>query len=116
MTITSPRASGRYIRKVPVDYPDQKEWQRFTAEAINQVIDGKINTINTVTLTANATETTITDSRIGPGSVILLCPKTANAAAALATTYMTTGDQTATVNHANNAQTDRTFCYAILGG
>ena len=70
----------------------------------------------TVTLAANAATTTLTDDRISYDSPILLQPTTSNAAAALATTYISeTGRKngSATITHANNAQTDKTFRYFI---
>lgn len=68
-----------------------------------------------VTLTANAASTTLTDGNIGPTRKVLLMPTTANAAAALATTYIgTIGERTATITHANNAQVDKTFDYAVI--
>jgi hypothetical protein len=47
---------------------------------------------------------------------VLLMPKTANAAAALASTYVTaTAPGTFTLTHANTASTDRTFGYVNVG-
>lgn len=64
----------------------------------------------TVTLTASATTTTVTDKSITSESVIALMPTTANAAAALGTTYVSARSKGSfTLTHANNAQTDRTF-------
>ena len=89
---------------------------REVSLAVNQILKGKLNNIGTVTLTANAATTTLTDTRIGTGSIIVLQPTTANAAGALATTYFNSpGDGTIVINHANNAQTDKTFNYAVLG-
>jgi len=43
-------------------------------------------------------------------------PTTANAAAAITSLFVTgRGKQTATINHANNSQTDKTFDYVVLG-
>lgn len=68
----------------------------------------------TVTLTANAASTTLTDDNITASSVILLMPTTANAAGALATTYIgTVAVGSATITHANNAQADKTFKYSV---
>lgn len=66
-----------------------------------------------VTLTANSATTTLTDPRIGINSAVLLIPTTANAAAEAPYIAVTAGS--CTINHANNAQTDRTFRYAIVG-
>ena len=88
----------------------------FLATAINSILRGKLNNTGSVTLTASSATTTLTDIRIGKDSVITLQPTTANAAAEIATLYFgTPGDGTVTINHANNAQTDRTFKYTITG-
>lgn len=84
--------------------------------AIRQLIEGRGNYVGTVTLTPSATTTTISKSTINENAVPLLFAKTANAAAALATTYAVVTKGLLTITHANNAQTDRTFTYAILGG
>ena len=77
---------------------------------------GKVNSVMTVTLTANQATTTLNDINIGPKSAILFMPETANAAAEIPTLYVTgRGKQTCTLNHANNAQTDRDFTYVVLG-
>jgi hypothetical protein len=113
--VTSPRASANAYPAVPREGLPPKEHLKALSEAVNGILQGKINVTGALTLTANAASTTLTDRRINPDSVIVLMPKTANAAAALATTSIVPGDQTATVTHANNAQTDREFRYAVLG-
>lgn len=85
-------------------------------QAIRELFEGRSNAVGTVTLTASATTTTVTSETCGDESVILLSPKTANAAAALATTYVSSvGNGTFTLTHANNSQTDRSFGYAAIG-
>ena len=75
-----------------------------------------INSIESVTLTANAAETTLTDRRIGPDSFIGWMPTTLNAARALHGLLVTSrGKQTATISHENNSLADRTFQYVVLG-
>lgn len=89
---------------------------RAIALAVRQIAAGKINSTGTVTLTASTTTTQVDDERAGGDSVILLMPSTANAATAVATTYVSArSKQSFTLTHANNAQTDRTFGYVILG-
>ena len=86
--------------------------------AINQLGQGRSNAVGTVTLTASATSTTVAAPACGAGAKVFLFPTTANAAAALATTYVQAADVTKEqfiVTHANNAQTDRTFFYVALG-
>ncbi len=85
-------------------------------DVVNNTMRGKINATGTVTLTANAATTTITDTRIGGSTVVLLQPTTANAAAALATTYISTPTQgSVVINHANNAQVDKIFLTVLIG-
>lgn len=102
--------------KVPVFLADTDQWLRNMALAINELIDGKSNATGSITLNANATSTVVTDRRVGIDSIIPLMPTTANAAAAVATTYISSrGKQTFTVTHANNAQTDKIFKYIAIG-
>jgi hypothetical protein len=103
--------------KAPLDSPDEGRHRRALAQAINTNDDGKSGT---VTLEANAASTTIIDARIASTSPVLLIPVTANAAAeqAAGTLYYLNANrvhQSLDLVHANNAQTDRTFYYVILG-
>ncbi len=89
---------------------------RQIAEVVNRTIDGKLNSTGSVTLTASATSTVVAEARSGPDSVVLFMPTTANAAAELATMFVSSrGKQTFTITHANNGQTDRTFKYVVIG-
>lgn len=99
--------------------PPTPEGRRYY-EVIQQLRKGKMECVGEVTLTANAASTTLTDTRISPQSVIVWHPTTANAATELygGTLYITDanmGSGTATITHANNAQTDRSFRYAVIG-
>jgi len=102
--------------KVPTFLANIEEWLREIAKAVNLMIDGQSNAVGEFTLTAGATSTVIADLRVGIDARILLMPTTANAAAALTTTYISSiGKQTFTISHANNSQTDKIFKYAIIG-
>jgi hypothetical protein len=101
---------------VPRTWHDIKDHAARLADAINNILRGKLNNTGTITLTESSATSTLTDVRIGINSVITLQPTTANAAAELATLYFgAASDGTVTIHHANNAQTDRTFLYAIIG-
>lgn len=93
---------------------------REAVQAINQLAMGRSNAVTTVTLTANVTSTTYVSDTINENGQVFLFPKTANAAAALATTYATISRianvNTVTITHANTASTDRTFALVVLGG
>ncbi len=122
MAVASPRKSAQDVSMfVPLFYdgkssPEENFW--LLANAIRQLQEGKIMATGEVTLTANQAASTLTDIRIGPSSVIPFVPLTANAAAEIGAGGMyvsaRTG-QSATITHANNANADRTFGYAILG-
>lgn len=89
---------------------------RKLADSINRIAEGRLDAYTSVTLTAGATTTTITNPFISRNSVVVLSPRTANAAAAVATTYVSAvADGSATLTHSNNAQVDRTFGVAWIG-
>lgn len=94
---------------------NEKDPAKF-ALAIQQLYSGRSNAAGTVTLAAGATATVVTPFNCAPACAVFLFQKTANAAAALATTFISAvGKQTFTITHANNAQTDRTFFYVCIG-
>lgn len=120
MAIPSPRASaaGQARDLAPIDWHNEQEHRRKLAEIANQAIQGKTLNVSTVTLAASATSTTLMDTRIGVESFIGFMATTANAAAEIGNgTLYVTNRQTmqATINHANNAQADRTFVYVVIG-
>lgn len=89
---------------------------RQALEGVRRAMQGKLNVRGTVTLTASTTTTAVTDERVSAQSYIGLMPTSSNAAAALATTYVSARDKgTFTLTHANNAQVDRTFVYIVIG-
>lgn len=96
--------------------PQQGGNPRETAEVVNRVLDGKINSVGELTLaTGNATTTTLYDARISPDSIILFVPYSA-AAIADAVPYgafQDTTDQTAASTTAAYAITLDTTDYAV---
>jgi hypothetical protein len=102
---------------------DIQEHLKRIARSLNGVLQGKLNATTTLTLTANAATTTITDARITPNSYINFMPTTANAAAVQGSIYVTNRvgssgsvvNGTATINHTNDANTDKTFTVLIIG-
>lgn len=84
--------------------------------AIRQLIEGRSNALVEATLTASVASTSVTAINCGTGSAPIPVPMTANAAAALATMYITSvSNGSFVVMHANNAQTDRTFRFVVIG-
>lgn len=107
--IFSPEAIIEYLGKLA-------DYVRSVGEVANQVRQGKINGTGTVTLTANATTTTLSDKRIGINSKVFLFPTTATAATEFGagSLRIAAANESATITHANTADTDKTFNYAIL--
>lgn len=96
---------------------------RQIADAVNGLIRGRSRAVVPITLAPGATETIVTAAtapNIAEGAYVFLAPVTANAAAALATTFAVvervSGVLRIRVTHANAASTDRTFAAGIFGG
>lgn len=102
------------FRRLPTEADNPRE----VSQVVNSILDGKLNSTGSFTCTASAATTSVTDFRAGEDSVILLMPTTANAASeqGAGTIFVSTrAKQSFTVTHSNNAQTDRTFDYVIIG-
>ena len=101
------------MRRLP---HDEQNLVRIVQE-VNQLGDGKVNSIGEVTLTANQASTTVENPVCGASSVVLLMPKTASAATEVGAGFMyITPDQGEfVITHVNSATADRTFNYVILG-
>lgn len=85
-------------------------------QSIRELWEGRGHAVGDCTLEAGTTTTTVIAANCGPSSRVFLTPTTANAAAALATTYVSAvAKGSFTITHASNAQTDRTFGYAFKG-
>lgn len=88
-------------------------------DAIEQLNNGRGDFVGDVTLRAGQTTTTVNFANCSTGCRVFLQPKTANAAAALATTYIKAADilqGSFVVTHANAGTTDRTFSFETVGG
>ena len=101
-------------------YPHESAFRKIN-QAINQLIRGRGNNTDSVTLTASVASTTVTPVKglMNENAKIFFTPKTANAAAEQAAGTMYVSGITRadfTITHANNAQSDRTFDYVIIGG
>ena len=100
---------------VPRDMADGDAHRRLIAEAVNRALAGRVGNAAAITLRPAATSTTVTDARIGPNSLLVVMPTTANAAAAQAELFIVAGLGSAVLHHAASATTDRTFATLILG-
>lgn len=100
---------------VQTDLTDDRLHRRVIAEAVNRIMQGHFNASLFVTLDPNVASTAVVDSRISLQTCAALMPQTAHAAAALATTFVVCTSGSLVINHANNAQTDRTFTMGLIG-
>lgn len=93
---------------------------RTIINAVRELIRGRGNSVQTVTLTPGVTSTAVTGPNLNENALPFLSPLTANAAAAMATTYASisriSGTVTVTITHANSGTTDRTFALDVRGG
>ena len=97
------------------DFPvPRTEDDRLNA-ALRGLFQGKTNNVLDVTLAANAASTTVTDSRIGPYSVPLCVPATANAQAIAMPRRSDNTSGSMTLTHANDANADKTFKVVLIG-
>lgn len=94
---------------------DEKAHRRQIASVLNNALRGRLNVTGTVTLTAGATSTTVTDDRITFQSYVDFMPQTANAATAKANIWVEPADGSFVIHHASSANTDQTFTWAVLG-
>lgn len=96
--------------------PGPQTDDRQLRDMVRGLFDGKSNNTGAVKLRASQTTTTITDPRIGAGSVILLAPRTAAAKTAyIAGIYQACASGSAVLTHASNAATDQDFGYVVVG-
>jgi hypothetical protein len=86
---------------------------------LQQLIRGRSNAVGSVTLDENVASTTVTRDNMNLNAAVFFSPETANAAAEQGNGTMYVSSITKSgfvITHANNAQTDRTFGYVVLGG
>lgn len=91
---------------------------RVINQAIRQAIDGKLNCVSTFTLASGATQTVVTDRRVGAGSLIALMPLTASANASYTGGEVRVSAQNRfgfTLSHDASGTSDREFRYCVLG-
>lgn len=100
---------------VQEELADDRQHRREIARTVNLLLRGQDNSSMSVTLAAGATETVVIDPRISLQTCVTLMPTTADAAAALPTTYVVCEKGKATIYHASSGTTDRTFTLGIQG-
>lgn len=99
----------------PENYSDNPEYIRKVVQSVRNCVRGNTNNTGQFTCTASVASTIVKENLCNINSVINVIPVTANAASGIASLYIVAGDKQFTVNHTNNAQTDKTFRYVITG-
>jgi hypothetical protein len=112
---------------VPDYIPDHPSLLRTIIRVVRNIMQGRTNNAGSVTLTANSATTVVTlaTGEIGENTLVFFMPQTANAATEFGagTMYVSARSvkptlptlPTFTITHVNNAQTDRTFGYILVG-
>jgi hypothetical protein len=96
----------------------ERDLQRIV-DSIIQLNEGRGLNVGDVTLRASQTTTTVNFPNCSKDCRIFLFPQTANAAAALATTYVLKTNilqRSFIITHASNIQTDKNFSFLCIGG
>ena len=106
----------RTFRAIPRTWNGIEEMTRRIVDKLLEIQKGKTNNTFEVTLRVAPNTTTVLQSDlITPDSEITLAAKTANAAAALATTHYAVAAGAITITHTSSASADRTFGVSIVG-
>jgi hypothetical protein len=103
----------------PINLPtfDDNNTRRMVS-AIRGLAEGRSLAVGEVTLAANAATTSVSFQNCSSNAHVFLSPETANAAAEVGagTIYVSSvSNGSFVLTHANNAQTDRTFGFAVFG-
>jgi len=88
-------------------------------DTVREVAVGRQDSIGDVTLRAGQTTTVVPFQNCSKDCRVFLFPQTANAAGAVATTYILRADiiqRQFTITHASAGSTDRTFSFVAIGG
>lgn len=99
----------------PERWEREDEHRRKLAQATNAALRGKTNNAFRVTLTPNATLTTLSVSFARSGGVAKLAPETASAAASISQVYACSVNGAIEVHHDSQPDPDRTFGIVLVG-
>lgn len=100
--------------KPPVAHSNTEVHLRLIANSIASLYDGQVDSLGTVTLTANATETVVNDPRVTPASVIFLSPL--SSAAASEPVYVSSKEKGSfTLSHSSSTEV-RSYDFVMFTG
>jgi hypothetical protein len=101
---------------VPILDPKEPEVTRRLIEALNRIMQGKMNCTADVRLNRDAVSTTVSDVRCGIASVILPMPSSTEGGIALTTWSINTRNNGSfVISHVSTSTSDATATYAIFG-
>lgn len=109
---------GQNTRDVIEFLQRNAEWSNLLVTVVNQIMNGRINAVGTLTFRASQTTTTLSDTRVANQSVLILTPLTSAAATAYAAGWHVSARTPGTslvITHASNAATTQDFGYALIG-
>ena len=103
---------ARMYRKLPFQGGEPRQ----VAEIVNNLVEGKMNCTGSITLETSGTTTTLNNERIGYDSVIILTPRSANAAGETDHTYVSSkAVGSCVITHRNHGHADCEWDYVIIG-
>jgi hypothetical protein len=118
-TVTAPtvRVPAIAIPPVPERATGSMEaWVVQIARTLNLVLRGKVNAVTSITLTANATSTTLIDDRIGASTYVALVPLTSSSTAIDIAPYVSARTRgSATIAHGSSPADDLEFSVLLIG-
>lgn len=89
---------------------------REVAEIVNNLVEGKSNNTDTITLNTSGTETTVFNERVGANSVILFAPRSANAAGETDHIFIKSKTKGSfVIGHRNHGHSDVNLDYIVVG-
>jgi hypothetical protein len=101
---------------VPILDPKEPELARRLIEAVNRILQGKMNCTADVLLNRDAVSTTVSDVRCGVASVIVPMATSLDGGAALTTwSIQTRNNGSFVISHVSTSTSDATATYAIFG-
>lgn len=97
--------------------PQQGSNPRETAEVVNRILDGKINSTGSLTVNHSLVPITYDDARVGADSVILLMPMDSDAAGLMDHIYFSsvTNGQFIISLSTGHGSLNGSFRYVVLG-
>ena len=99
----------------PLSWADSKEHLRKLALAVQGLMRGQSNNLETVTLTPEETTTELLVDGVTANTAALLSPRSASAAAAIGSVWTECTSGVVVIHHDADPATDRNFSITLVG-